>query len=587
MGSKTKNGGLLEGAFLSHIWDSRIKSANVHTNERLLGYVAGPFGIMMLQSIVNSYFNQYLTDVLGFTITRGIWITSFMVIFPVLSKLLDAITNVIMAKLVDKTACRQGKIRPWFILSLPIVIASILMMFSVPDMGAKAQAIWITVAYNLFYSVGYTMWYISYELSAALSTRNVKQRSGNSIAGQITKNIGTGMISILFPTILIAIGGSIGGDNRKGYLLCMAVMCCIAVPLTFIQYFFTRERITEERRSCLQDITVKSTVKEDSFGTQLKACLKDKYWILFIVLIFVYQVLNALKGVSQVYYAGWVVRGNAYGEFAAIQARFTMVAMAPVGPMLFFIVPLIKKYGRTRMIIIGGVIAAIGAAGAFAMPGSRVPIYMGTAFSGVGSMAFVYTMMSFTGDAIDHVEYSQNVRVEGITAAFVGFMHSLANGLGLGIFNLGLMIFRYSTPEKIGISKEGVELFADQTYGAVQWINFSYQGAICLTALMFVILFATVFDIDKRMPVVTEALTSRKRAECEALGIRYVSPQEQQKAEIAKQQAEAEEIRIRELHEKCNKRGLDFDSENQKYLVKKAKKSAKKAAKMKKNQKDN
>lgn len=587
MGSKTKNGGLLEGALLSHIWDSRIKSANVHTNERLLGYVAGPFGIMMLQSIVNSYFNQYLTDVLGFTITRGIWITSFMVIFPVLSKLLDAITNVIMAKLVDKTACRQGKIRPWFILSLPIVIASILMMFSVPDMGAKAQAIWITVAYNLFYSVGYTMWYISYELSAALSTRNVKQRSGNSIAGQITKNIGTGMISILFPTILIAIGGSIGGDNRKGYLLCMAIMCCIAVPLTFIQYFFTRERITEERRSCLQDITVKSTVKEDSFGTQLKACLKDKYWILFIVLIFVYQVLNALKGVSQVYYAGWVVHGNSYGEFAAIQARFTMVAMAPVGPMLFFIVPFIKKYGRTRMIIIGGVIAAIGAAGAFAMPGSRVPIYMGTAFSGVGSMAFVYTMMSFTGDAIDHVEYSQNVRVEGITAAFVGFMHSLANGLGLGIFNLGLMIFRYSTPEKIGISKEGVELFADQTSGAVQWINFSYQGAICLTALMFVILFATVFDIDKRMPVVTEALTSRKRAECEALGIRYVSPQEQQKAEIAKQQAEAEEIRIRELHEKCNKRGLDFDSENQKYLVKKAKKSAKKAAKMKKNQKDN
>ena len=30
------------------------------------------------------------------------------------------------------------------------------------------------------------MWYMAYELSAALSTRNVKQRSGNSIAGQVT-----------------------------------------------------------------------------------------------------------------------------------------------------------------------------------------------------------------------------------------------------------------------------------------------------------------------------------------------------------------------------------------------------------------
>ena len=58
--------------------------------------------------------------------------------------------------------------------------------------------------------------------------------------------------------------------------------------------------------------------------------------------------------------------------------------------------------------------------------------------------------MSFTGDAIDHVEYSQNIRVEGITAALVGFMHSLANGLGQGLFNLGLLATRYVTPEAIG-----------------------------------------------------------------------------------------------------------------------------------------
>lgn len=42
---------------------------------------------------------------------------------------------------------------------------------------------------------------------------------------------------------------------------------------------------------------------------------------------------------------------------------------------------------------------------------------------------------------------------------------------------------------------------------------------------------------------------------------------------------EAEEIRIKELKETCAKKGLDFDTENQKYLDKKAKKDAKKAAK--------
>ena len=579
MSTKAKKG-LLSGWFESSFWDTRITSANVHGKERWLGYVAGPFGVMLLQSIVNSYFNKYLTDTLGFTVSRGLWIAGFMVVFPVLSKLLDAITNVLMAKVLDNTVCRQGKLRPWFILSLPITIASIIMMFAIPDMSAKAQAVWVVISYNLFYSVGYTMWYMAYELSAALSTRNVKQRSGNSMAGQVTKNIGTGIISILFPTILSMISHSVGGD-KQGYLVTLSVMCAIAVPLTFIQYFFTRERITEERR--LTETPDQLTqVREASFGTQLKACLKDKYWVMFIILIFIYQVLNALKSVSQIYYAGWVVAGNAYGEAAAIQARFTMIAMAPMGPMLFVVLPLIKKYGRSKMIIIGSIMALIGAVGAFFGAGHTAPVYAGTGLGGVGAMFYVYTMMSFTGDAIDHVEYTQNIRVEGITAALVGFMHSLANGLGQGLFNLGLMISKYTTPELVGtIEKNGkvVEVFADQTRSATTWINFSYQGAIPLTALLFLVLFLFFFDIDKRMPEVTRALIQRKKAECEAKGIPYVSHEEQQRAEIAKQQAEAEENRVRELKEYCQKKGLDFDAENQKYLDKQAKKAARKAAK--------
>ena len=52
-------------------------------------------------------------------------------------------------------------------------------------------------------------------------------------------------------------------------------------------------------------------------------------------------------------------------------------------------------------------------------PGSTMPVYAGTGLSGVGAMFYVYTMMSFTGDAIDHVEYSQGIRVEGLTAGAV------------------------------------------------------------------------------------------------------------------------------------------------------------------------
>lgn len=591
--TKTRGKGLLANAFQGSFWNSRITSANVSGKELWLGYVVGPFGMMLLQSIVNSYFNQYLTDVLGFTVSKGMWIASFMVLFPLFSKMLDAVTNIGMAKVLDNTACRQGKLRPWFILSIPIVVVSVLMLFWIPFASPVAQAIWIVIAYNMFYSVGYTIWYMAYELSAALSTRNFNQRKNNSMAGQITKNIGTGMISILFPTILSAVCGIVGGDNRTGYLLCMSIMCCVAVPLTFVQYFFTRERITEERRNQYGVVghveSAKSPLREASFLEQFRACMKDKYWIMLIIMMMLYQVLNAMKGVSQVYYSGWVVNGNAYGEYAAIQAKFTMISMAPMGPGLLLLLPLFKKFGRTKVIIAGSVFAMVGSLIAFMSPGKTMPIYGGTAIASIGAMAYVYSLFTFVGDSIDHVEHTQGIRVEGFTAALVGFAEMLSKGVGQALFNFGLAVSKYAQPEQIGsfVNNKGKEiaLYADQTAAATGWINFSFQGCFILMGILFFVLFTFFFKIERDMPAVQDALQEKKRRECEAMGIEYIPQKELERRERQAAKEEAETNRVKELREKCAKRGLDFEAENKKYLDKQAAKDAKKAARKAKKQK--
>ena len=43
---QTKERGFLHGALQSHIWDTRIKSANVTKMERIFGYMLGPFGVI-------------------------------------------------------------------------------------------------------------------------------------------------------------------------------------------------------------------------------------------------------------------------------------------------------------------------------------------------------------------------------------------------------------------------------------------------------------------------------------------------------------------------------------------------------------
>lgn len=306
---------------------------------------------------------------------------------------------------------------------------------------------------------------------------------------------------------------------------------------------------------------------------------------MLIILIMLYQVFNAMRGVAQVYYSGWVVNGNAYGEYASIQAKFTMIALSPMGPGLILLLPLFKKFGRTKVIIVGSVFATVGALSAFVNMGNTGAIYGGTAIYSIGSMAIIYSLFTFIGDCIDHVEYSRGIRVEGFTAAIVGFAEMFSKGIGQALFNLGLSATNYTTPEVVGsfINKKGNEilLYADQTRGATNWINFSYQGSNMITGILFFVLFVFFFKIEKHMPAVQAALEDKKRRDCEAKGIDYIPQSELEKRERAKQAQEAEENRIQELKAYCQKTGKNFDAENQKVLDKRAAKAAKKAAKKK------
>ena len=79
--------------------------------------------------------------------------------------------------------------------------------------------------------------------------------------------------------------------------------------------------------------------------------------------------------------------------------------------------------------------------------------------------------------------------------------------------------------------------------------------------------------------ILKEELTARRKAECEARGEVYLSPEEQAELEQAEQDRIAEEKRIEELRERCAKKGLSFDEEEAKYQAKLAEKKAKEDAK--------
>ena len=157
------------------VFCSRVRSADVTPAEKWLGYLLGPAGALLLNAVLATYLNVYYTDVLKLT---TVWGGAFLVIFPIISKIIDAITNVIMGYVIDRTRTAQGKARPWLLLSAPLLTITGILLFTVPSASETVQVIWVMVSYNLFYSFAYTIFNMSHNLMVPLSIRDTTQRGG-------------------------------------------------------------------------------------------------------------------------------------------------------------------------------------------------------------------------------------------------------------------------------------------------------------------------------------------------------------------------------------------------------------------------
>lgn len=261
--------------------DSRLTSPDVTAKEKWLGYLLGPSGALLLNAVLATYLNVYYTDVLNLT---TVWGGAFLAVFPIVSKIIDAITNIVMGYIIDRTRTKQGKARPWLLLSAPLVAVTGILLFTVPSGNRTVQVIWVMLSYNLFYSFAYTIYNMSHNLMVPLSTRNTEQRGSLSVFNQISTIMMSGIIvALIFPMLIMP---QLGVDKSK-WIVTMSILSCIALPLTLMEYYFTKERITLEG----------GEQKKDSVAmvTQLKAIFSDKYMIIIFIYFLIFTVGSTIK----------------------------------------------------------------------------------------------------------------------------------------------------------------------------------------------------------------------------------------------------------------------------------------------------
>lgn len=539
------------------LFDSRIHSQNVTGKEKWLGYLLGPCGALLLNAVLATYLNVYYTDVLKLTTA---WGGAFLVVFPLVSKIIDAITNVIMGYIIDRTKTKQGKARPWLLLSAPLVALTGILLFTVPNAGETVQVIWVMLSYNLFYSFAYTIYNMSHNLMCPLSTRNTIQRGGLSVFNQISTIMMSGIIvALIFP---MAVMPMLGVDQTK-WILVMSILSILSLPLTLLEYYFTKERVTEEQGD--------KEERKLPYLTQLKIVLTDKYMILMFVYFFIYTLGTSLKNIGLVYYCNYVL--GTYND-GVTQTMISVIGGIPMGIGIFAVWPLAKKFGKRNVTLAGFILYAIGSAICWAVPTNMAVVLVGQFIKNIGGLPCAYVFMALFADGLDHLEWKSGMRSDGVAMSIYNILAVATVGVATSLFNALISKAGYVAPKLV----DGVTVAAQQSQAVKNMITFSFVGLETITGVILAVLLIFL-TVEKTLSRKQAKIREYQKAEAAARGEEWVAPEVRTAEEEATYLRENELAFETALKDKCAAKGLDFEKELADYQKAVAEKAAKTAEK--------
>ena len=614
MAEKTK-----KSFFETPLMRSKIKSRTVSLfPEAGLGYLLGPILALFCNGVVNIWLVQYWHNVIG----MGSWAPWLETIIPLVSSIIIIIGNLLVGRLMERKPSLAGKARPLILIGMPIIAVALVLLFVIPVPGAAKEetilqglitgktsmeggllaSIFAAVGYNLFYAFAWPMYYTSHSALVNLSTRDggkrgllgtaimaaqlgaagvsgmfggiivdllgllpvyrytdayafaqgwTEKNSAGEIVAKVVKTNDFTEVTNLVKDVDYTIDISREAANQKWVVL-MIVMIVALIIGCLLEYFFTRERITEEqiKNSEIKGSDGNNEVKKVTMSQQIKICMKDKYWWMIMVFWFLYQFGGMMKNNDMSFYS------QAYTNGVSLSSFINTIGAVPTALGMAIVWPLAAKFTKSKAISLGGVLAALGASAAFsclafanneaAVTGVSIASFC---IKALGTTPAMYISIALMANVLDHQEAVHGVRTDGFTMAVYGSIMVAMSGICNGII----------------IGLDNVVANAEAKRFLHTFLAFGVEG-ICylIIAVMFIFM-----NVEKFTNVDNKAIVADQKAEVLAAGGQWVEPEVRAKAEEEENARLVEEARVEQLKADCEKKGLDFEAENAKYLEQK------------------
>lgn len=575
--------------FNTPLLSSKIKSRSVKLfPEVALGYLVGPMFALISNGIVNTYLFQYYDKVLGLKSSALL----FETLLPIISSIVIIIGNLLIGKLINRKPTAAGKARPLILLGLPILAIALLILFLVPmnyDVAGNPQtpSIWsflmIVIGYNLYYALAYPFYFTPHSALVNLSTRDGSARSLLATASNGAVLAAAGLSGMVGPILVDLIGllPREAGDGKDAvtameanskWTILMVIMIVLLVIGCLFEYYFTRERITEESFAIQvnEDVKTAKEGKKTSMMEQIKICVHDKYWWLIILFFFFYQFGGQLKNSDASWYAQ-AFSNN--GSDISLAGYISIAGSIPTALGMVIIWPLANRFGKSNCIKVGAIFAFLMGIAGFVVLLPNISSNAGLVgtvsivtfcLKALGTVPAMYISMALMSDVLDHQEALYGKRTDGFTMAVYGSiivgLTGIANGIIVGLNGINGFSYRDSVANN----------------RVLNTALFSGAEGVCYLIIFFMFLFMNVEKFSKLDQ--KTILLNRKNAVLAEGGV-WIEPEEKNKQEEKASKEASEEARIAELKAKCAKKGLDFDAEESKYQAIQAKKEAEKEAK--------
>ncbi len=594
---------LSKGLFEKDFMQTKIKSAHISKTEKWLGYALGP-GLAMLHftmvaSLRERFYMQInvLNELFNNPMTYGTMNT--------VANVIGILLGLYINYMVEHTVSKAGRFRPWTLIgSLLMAVFGVFMFWSPFPFGTMPQLVWLYIVNIVYTGIALNMFNMKNNIMS-VSTRNILERGHITSWTTSISNMIPGMVLMFVVDMMLWNSVLIPNVTGEYWMLLVFITGILGFIGALLQYFYTRERITEDNRLLNQD--QEEQTASMPLVKQLKCMLTNKYFLMSLLVAAGAIFYDYMQGANSRVYMIQYILGDKDGS---LQGLFLMVTMQPMMIGLLIAPALAKRFSARKIMGVSALIVFAGIALAMIAP-SNLGAAMGGGFIFACGIFAVTTMnMVFGQMAADDIEHKHGFRVEGTLAnAIVVAVCSIILTPISGLYETGLSMFGFKQPANLteeafallaetdyisampitsGVDAGKISVVFAQSEAVNTWILAAYYGSYAIFAL--IILFVCIFfTLDKKIPQIRADLENRKKLAAEARGEIYISPEEQDRIEMEAAARELEENRVAELKAKCAKKGLDFDTENQKYLEAQAakqakleKKAAKKAQKVKK-----